>query len=469
MQHVSTSIPFLKSARRGALLLALGVAGPAAWGQSFGPASVYSTESTPGERSAPVGVTVGDVNGDGRPDIVTASYSSARVTLLYGQANGFAPAASYASDGFYTPILSDFNGDGRLDFVSSFFGAAVPVLYGQAGGGFPVISRYPAGGVGAGLGVAVGDMNRDGRPDIVMFDGLGVKVLLGLATGGFAPVVIYNSSAVSQAGVVRDVNGDGWLDAVSAKSGQIAVLYGQASGLAPAVTYSNGTGTSGTFIIGDVNGDGRQDIVTTDFSSTTTGAYTVLLGQPGGFASFSAYSLGTFSGLIRALGDVTGDGLPDLILTNGPLVGVLTGQVGGFSTTISTYPIGGGGRNAQDVALSDLNGDGRLDIVTANWLSYDVSVLLNTGTCMPLAATRATAAPDVALAPNPAHDAFSVTLPAGTAATRAELLNALGQVVRRPAVDGPRFTVETAGLAPGVYSLRLRTGEAVLARRVIVE
>ncbi len=97
-----------------------------------------------------------------------------------------------------------------------------------------------------------------------------------------------------------------------------------------------------------------------------------------------------------------------------------------------------------------------------------VGVLLNTGTYTPLATTHSTAV-DIALAPNPAHDAFSVHLPTGAAPGPAELLNTLGQVVRRPTTTAGRFTVETAGLAPGLYTLRLMVGTGTVARRVVVE
>nr|WP_262895779.1 T9SS type A sorting domain-containing protein [Hymenobacter ruricola] len=84
-------------------------------------------------------------------------------------------------------------------------------------------------------------------------------------------------------------------------------------------------------------------------------------------------------------------------------------------------------------------------------------------------AARPTAAPNISLAPNPAHDDFTVQLPANSGSTKAALLNALGQVVRRPAVSGAGFRVETAGLAPGVYSLRLHSGAGPVAKRVVVE
>ena len=74
------------------------------------------------------------------------------------------------------------------------------------------------------------------------------------------------------------------------------------------------------------------------------------------------------------------------------------------------------------------------------------------------------------LAPNPSHGGFPVQLPAGLLPTNAELFNALGQVVCRPAVGAAAsFHVETSGLAPGVHTLRLLAGGAALARRVVVE
>jgi hypothetical protein len=115
-----------------------------------------------------------------------------------------------------------------------------------------------------------------------------------------------------------------------------------------------------------------------------------------------------------------------------------------------------------------MNGDGRVDMVTTNFLDNTVGVWFNTGTYTPLATTRPTAA-DIALYPNPAHASFTVQLPPAFGPAQAELLNALGQVVRRPAAAGPSFSVATDGLAPGIYTLRLVSGAGTLARRVVVE
>jgi hypothetical protein len=169
-----------------------------------------------------------------------------------------------------------------------------------------------------------------------------------------------------------------------------------------------------------------------------------------------------------ALGDVTGDGRADIIVSNfNGNVGVLRAQAGGFAA-VQTFAVGA---NSQPVAVAvgDVNGDGRLDIATANFATNAVGVLINTGTYTPLA-TRRTVSADINLFPNPAYGAFTVQLPGALGpCASAELLNALGQVVRRPAMAGPRFAVETAGLAPGVYTLRVVTGAATLAKRVAVE
>ena len=101
--------------------------------------------------------------------------------------------------------------------------------------------------------------------------------------------------------------------------------------------------------------------------------------------------------------------------------------------------------------------------------------MLRFGVRAALAAGTALTAADVTLYPNPAHDTFTVLLPAAATTTgvQAELLNPLGQVVRRqaaaPSATGARLAVDAAGLAGGVYTLRLRVGRTTVAKRVVIQ
>jgi hypothetical protein len=499
MKHISSYLlNFLPLHMQCGLLLGLMGFPIASFAQSFGPATSYFMGAT----SIPDGVAVGDVNGDGRPDIVTGDTFGYDVAVILGLAGGgFGPPTSYlvgsgppsGNSPQPTPLrvaVGDVNGDGRPDIVSANANTNnVGVLLGLAGGGFAPVVAYSTGPGSGPDDVALADLNTDGRLDIVTanFNNATVGVLLGLVGGGFAPVSSYSPGRGSApaALVLADMNGDGQLDVITANNGSntVGLLLGQASGgFMPASTFSTGPNTNPRGVaVGDVNGDGRLDIVTANEWDSTISVLLGLVG--GGFMTATKYASG--SGTVPfgvgdvAVADVTGDGRLDIIATitfapqvNG--VSILAGQATGGFTTPTTYAthalVPGRASRPVGVRITDVNGDGRKDIITPNNYLATVAVLLNTSTALSATSIRPTAA-DVTLYPNPAHNGFSVLSRIGIVS--AELLNSLGQVVTRIAVgtqaSGTSLQIETAALPAGVYALRLQVEGALLVKRIALE
>ena len=225
---------------------------------------------------------------------------------------------------------------------------------------------------------AIGDLNADGNPDLVVANNGSstISVFLGNGAGGFGARTDFATGASPISVVLADLNGDGRLDAATANygSGSVSVLLGNgAGGFAPKADLAAGAGAN-FVVVGDVNKDGRPDLVVTN-----TNAYTVsvLLGAPGGFAPKTDYPTGAIPYVV-AIGDVNADGVTDLVVTNDfeNTVSVYFGNgVGGFSPRVS-YATGTG---PTGVGITDLNGDGRPDLVVANGQSSTVSVFLGTG------------------------------------------------------------------------------------------
>jgi hypothetical protein len=216
-----------------------------------------------------------------------------------------------------------------------------PVLYGT--GGYTDTS------------VVIADLNGDGRPDLVVVNQCisagdcssgTVGILLGKGDGTFQPAVTYNSGYFSRGVAVADVNGDGKKDLVVANScvavnncsnGTIDVLLGNGDGtFAPAVSYNSGTGQTLAVAIGDVNGDGRPDVVVANLGS----GMAVLLGNGDGtFRAPVAYETGGDNDAV-AVADVNGDGKLDVLIGDQITVNVLLGNGDGTFQPEVAYPCG---------------------------------------------------------------------------------------------------------------------------------
>jgi hypothetical protein len=250
-------------------------------------------------------LTIADLNGDGRPDIVVHE-NDGDVYVLWNEVSGFRPVKIGSVTAAGAPAVGDVNGDGLAD-IGFYYYRWVYLFVQQRGGSFVMdkvaVSSDPSVIIS---GLAIGDVTGDGRDDVVVA-----------------------------------VPGD--------PAGQLIVYPQTATGkLGPPVSYP-----ANRFIYGvevaDVNGDGRNDVLALGEADTGSGVISMFMQQPSGSLRqgldlvFPDYQ-GLFQSLplaLPALGDVTGDGLPDLVTLFGTdyMNGIaVAAQPGGLIWVTNTTP-----------------------------------------------------------------------------------------------------------------------------------
>jgi FG-GAP-like repeat len=250
--------------------------------------------------------------------------------------NNAFPGSAYA--------VGDLNGDGKPDIAETDSGAGTVIVMFNDGTGRPVISKAYA--VGAGVGaVAAADLNGDGRPDLIVTNASSnnVSILLNLGGGLFGGATNFAAGLGPADISVADLNGDGKTDLVIAGSGsnangRLSVLLGDGSG---SFAYAPNSpiiiaGQANDAVVADFNSDGKLDVVL----ATLTSGYLELLGDGTGQLA-TPVQISNISGFGVATAEFDGDGKADLAISTFNGVGILKGNgSGGFSAPVITAHAG---------------------------------------------------------------------------------------------------------------------------------
>ncbi len=340
----------------------------------------------------PTSILTADLNGDGRPDLITTNLNSNNVSILLGR-----PVPSVQQTGqegeagllfnehvMYdvgvrprTAALGDFNRDGRLDLaVANNQSDDLSILLGNGNGTFQKAATLPAGR--SPLAIAAGDLNHDGVDDLVValrFDHL--LVYLGRGDGTFTPPVNYDPGDTPTAILLTDLNGDGHLDVLVSNNGpmtgSVALFWGSATGALQAGPLYAAKERPLFSAVGRLNNDAYPDLIAvTPFDNSLF----VFFGDGRGpFTEPPIQLSADVEPVAVAIGDFNGDGRGDLAITNSgsSAISILLGDGNGHFRKPQLYradsrPMG--------VVALDLNGDGLTDLAVTNNSSNNVSVLM---------------------------------------------------------------------------------------------
>ena len=306
-------------------------------------------------------IAVGDLSGSGTKDLVVANFNSGSVSVLLQTAPGsgkYQAATSYSTGGSPNDVqLADVNGDGKLDLIVADNGSSGRILILPQDPANPghFLAAVALATPNAASGVAVGDINGDGKVDIAAgtsdSNGNNGAVIVfyqdPATSGSFLPPVTVAAGAQPITLRIADMNGDGVADLVAANFGAgtdgagsagVSVVLQDASHpgtFLAAVTYAAQAGTT-HLVVADIDGDGLPDVVTANLGPAPSGSVSVLLHDathPGTLKTAQSYA-GFGQPLCVAVGDLNSDGKPDIAVADGNTATILlqTTTPGVFAT-----------------------------------------------------------------------------------------------------------------------------------------
>ena len=349
---------------------------------------------------------MGDIDGDGKSELVVTNFNSNTISVFQNTGSPGVIAFNTKTDFIanaspYAITLADINVDGKLDVIVTNFVAKITVLLNTTTGNiisFAPLIEFTASG--SPTGVAVSDLDGNGKPDIIVSNRNtnDVSIFENNSTGGilsFEPKSDRSTGLAPSGVTVTDLDNDGKADIaiVNETGNSVSFIRNQSI---PGLILLDGRvnfsvlGNPTEIVSGDLDGDGKPELITSNGSITTNSISVLVNTSTTGAASFNTrldYSTGSGFGRPEhlAMGDLNGDGKPELVIANR---GTHTLVIFENKSTIGAISLGSfvtipTVATPQGLSVGDVDGDKKPDIVVTSNSGNKISVLRNINTDPP--------------------------------------------------------------------------------------